>query len=58
MTGKIEDTHGMGKTRTFKQYCEYLGIDFEKKTFSRPHKPWRLPTGFKELNDNFCVRNI
>ena len=58
MTGKTrEEKHGMGTVRTFKEYCDYLGIDFDNQKFTRPHQPWKLPKNtFTELKDEFCVR--
>ena len=54
MTGKIKDPlYGMGNIRTWDEIQNYLGIDFKTKTFTRPHKPWRLPKEWKHINDEY-----
>jgi [Skp1-protein]-hydroxyproline N-acetylglucosaminyltransferase len=50
MTGKIVDEkYGMGNVRSWKEIQDYFGIDFEKRTFTRPNKPWKLPDDYREL---------
>lgn len=57
MTGKIKDLkYGMGNIRSWKEIQEYLGIDFNKRIFTRSNKPWKLPKNFREIKDKFCVR--
>jgi [Skp1-protein]-hydroxyproline N-acetylglucosaminyltransferase len=50
MTGKIVDTkYGMGNVRTWKEFCDYLGIDHDNRSFTREKKPWSAPKDLRQL---------
>lgn len=55
MKGNVHDPkYGMGSVRSWQEIQDYLGIDFDNKKFTRPHQPWTLPQGFREITDEFC----
>lgn len=58
MTGKLEDErHGLGVERSWEGIQDYMGINFEKREFTRPHKPWSPPVDWdqQQIKDEFCV---
>jgi hypothetical protein len=55
MAGKIHDSYGMGTVRSFAEFCDYLGIDNDNRTFTREKKPWTVPKNYKPINDEFVV---
>lgn len=54
LLGKIKDPIcTFGTKRTMKEFWNYIGVDFENKTFTRSHRPWKLPKDFKPLQDEY-----
>lgn len=45
----IDEKYGLGSIRTINEFWDYLGVDFNKKKFTRKRKPWTLPKNFKIL---------
>lgn len=51
-----KETHpkfSLGTKRSIQDFWNYLGVDFERQEFTRPHQPWKLPKGWETLNDEF-----
>lgn len=51
-----DEKFGMGKVRSWKEIQNYLGIEFGSRKFTRPHQPWKLPSNFRELKDEFVQK--
>lgn len=45
----------LGTVKSILDYWKYIGIDFQKKTYTRPKEPWKLPSDFKPIRDKFLV---
>jgi hypothetical protein len=43
----------LGNKRSIQEFWDYLGINFEKIEFTRPHQPWTMPKKWKTLSDSF-----
>jgi [Skp1-protein]-hydroxyproline N-acetylglucosaminyltransferase len=57
MLKRITDgKYGLGHKRTVEDFWNYLGIDLEKKIFTRPHKPWHAPKGWIVLEDEYLIK--
>lgn len=54
MKGEEKDSkYGMGDVRSWEEIQDYLGIHFDSKKFTRPHKPWTVPHNFRVLQDEW-----
>lgn len=59
LKGKKKNTkYGLGKIRSIDEFWNYLGVNFENKTFTRKKNPWK-PSFIVELEDKFLLnKNI
>ena len=49
----VDPEYGLGTKRTMDEFWNYLGVNNEKKEFTRPNKPWRKPANWTTLRDEF-----